>query len=556
MPIQTEAKVQRRLRMAQALAVLSARLVDTADIERAIAAAMQDIGEQIDADSVHLWGFQPETESFALGYTWSRSGESKASDTAQLPAEFVNRLTPHLCAGGCLEVAAHRLVEPDELACLQGWYSHTLHVFPLYTAEGLVGLLFCCDASGLVDDPVGGLPFVQAAGGILSGMLHIAHMMTTLEQRIAEQTREVAVFSDMTILAGSSENSADAIPAALSMIRETGGCDVICVHVRSSGGARFELSYQVGLGSGEDSHLLCIVADSVLNQRIQQTKMPVFINKLDASLPEVYLPGYQSYLGAPMVVRGVVQGIVSCYWKPAHSVSINQLSLLTALVNQLGVFLENQRLHQHAQKLAVLHERRRMARELHDSVTQSLYCLMLFSRAAREALADGNVERMAECLEQVETTALRSQGEMRLLLHQLRPPALESQGLIEALRTRLDLVERRLNIQVDLQIASLPNFNHDIEDALYHVAIEALNNVLKHADAGRISIWLQLDGDQVGLSVQDNGRGFDVERMVEGMGLRNMRDRIATLGGTIQIHSCPDKGTQVQARVLAGAARG
>src|SRR5262249_29177483 len=154
-------------------------------------------------------------------------------------------------------------------------------------------------------------------------------------------------------------------------------------------------------------------------------------------------------------------------------------------------------------------------------------------------------ERLADCLAQVEGASLRSLKEMRLLLYQLRPLALESQGVVEAIRNRLELVEHRLGVEVDMQLTSIIGLSHEIEEVIYHVAMESLNNILKHADADRVAIQLMLVGDHAELRVRDDGVGFKLEEVKQGMGLSNMRDRINSVGGDLQIHTQVDAGTNI-----------
>jgi signal transduction histidine kinase len=435
------------------------------------------------------------------------------------------------------------------MAPFQEWFANSLLLLPLNVSDELVGLLLCCDAERLQEDQEEGLHFVQAAVGMLSAMLRIDQIMNALEKRVAEQTEELAAFFNMAVLASGSEHMTETLAAALTMIREIGNCDAVCVHILSPDGASLQLAYQVGLDHVDHRHILRLPRDSVLYQRIQRTSTPILVTELNPTRLEAHVDEFQTYLGAPMVVRSNVQGLVSCYWRFVHSVSLNQMSLLTALTDQLGIILENQRLHRHAQEAGVVHERQRLARELHDSVTQTMYGVMIFARAGREALEDNDFERLSDCLAQVEGASLRSLKEMRLLLYQLRPLALESHGVVEAIRSRLELVEHRLGVEVDMQLSSIIGLSHEVEEVLYHIAMEALNNILKHADADRVAIQLMLVGDHAELRVSDDGVGFKLEEVNQGMGLNNMRDRIDSVGGDLQIHTQVDAGTSIVVRI-------
>jgi signal transduction histidine kinase len=197
----------------------------------------------------------------------------------------------------------------------------------------------------------------------------------------------------------------------------------------------------------------------------------------------------------------------------------------------------------------------RLARDLHDSVTQSLYSLTLLTEGGRRLASMGQVESIDGYFTDLGEIALQSLKEMRLLIHELRPPVLEEQGLVGALQQRLDTVEGRAGVEARLlmvgdlfeggAVLALPA---SVEQDLYGIAQEALNNALKHAVATSITIWLRADGERLELEVVDDGRGFDPESAVDGggIGLSSMRERAERLGGSLAIRSVPGQGTTVK----------
>jgi signal transduction histidine kinase len=194
----------------------------------------------------------------------------------------------------------------------------------------------------------------------------------------------------------------------------------------------------------------------------------------------------------------------------------------------------------------VLEERPRLARELHDSVTQSLYGVALYTEAASRALADGEVDPVAANLEEIRETTQEALGEMRLLLYELRPPLLEEHGLAAALRTRLQSVETRAGLEVGFDCQGDQRLPVDQEQELYRLAQEALNNVLKHAHASRVQVRLDVASNPALLEVCDDGAGFEPSlRDGGGFGVRGMRERAERLGGTLRIESAPGDGTRV-----------
>lgn len=212
----------------------------------------------------------------------------------------------------------------------------------------------------------------------------------------------------------------------------------------------------------------------------------------------------------------------------------------------------HRQLQEHAtqiEELAVMKERNRLARDLHDSVTQSLYSLTLFTQAARERADVGDLKQTNRSLARIAETAGQALKEMRLLVYELRPLALENETLVEVLQQRLDLVERRSGVQTRLQVEGEINLPDNIEDELYHIGQEALNNALKHAQATSVTVRLSQSADNHALrfQVMDDGCGFDPEATEggAGLGLLSMRERVENLGGSLEISSAPGQGTRV-----------
>jgi signal transduction histidine kinase len=182
-------------------------------------------------------------------------------------------------------------------------------------------------------------------------------------------------------------------------------------------------------------------------------------------------------------------------------------------------------------------------------VSQSLYSLSLFSRAGREAAQDGDMARLEASLAEMERNTLAALREMRLLLYQLRPAGLHQGGLIEAVKLRLNMVEKRVGLKVDLDYDSNLNVPWDIETELYHIIIEAMNNVVKHSAATRIGLHIHNENGSLNLSIIDDGRGFDIAQRGGGMGLDNIRERVNRLNGDLSITSKPGEGTQLKATI-------
>jgi PAS domain S-box-containing protein len=207
-----------------------------------------------------------------------------------------------------------------------------------------------------------------------------------------------------------------------------------------------------------------------------------------------------------------------------------------------------------AQAQAALEERQRLARELHDSVTQSLYSLTLLAEASRRTARAGELERVVANIARLGETAQQALKEMRLLVYELRPLALEQAGLAEALQSRLDAVEKRAGVNAQLRVELDGELPAEVENALYRIAQETLNNALKHAEATQISVALRSNRQEVHMEIVDNGKGFEAERMPNhgGLGLVSIRERIEALHGEWSITSKPGAGTSVIVNVPLG----
>ncbi len=198
-------------------------------------------------------------------------------------------------------------------------------------------------------------------------------------------------------------------------------------------------------------------------------------------------------------------------------------------------------------ELAVLEERNRLARDLHDSVTQSLYSLTLFAEAGLRLAHSSEWDRVTSYLGELGETSQQALKEMRLLVHQLLPLDLEKSGLVGALQQRLDAVEGRARVEAQLLVDSDLELSPQIQECFYRICLEALNNSLKHAIADQVTVRISGAQGEVQLEIRDNGTGFDPDSLRDrgGLGLTSIRQRVDELGGFLDIISKPGEGTKV-----------
>jgi len=257
-----------------------------------------------------------------------------------------------------------------------------------------------------------------------------------------------------------------------------------------------------------------------------------------------------SILSVPMRTRQQVVGAISIYNKRgAPGFTDRDAELATLFAQQAAVAIENARLYEETRGKAALEERQRLARELHDSVSQALYAIALNASAAHE-LFESVPERARGLVGDVLRLAEAGLAEMRALIFELRPESLDQEGLVGALEKQAAAVQARHGLQVRLVLAGEPELPPPAKEALYRVAQEALHNATKHARARSLELVLEVEDGGVGLVVADDGRGFDPQGEFPGhLGLRSMRERAAAVGGTLQIDSAPGAGTRLSVRV-------
>jgi signal transduction histidine kinase len=229
----------------------------------------------------------------------------------------------------------------------------------------------------------------------------------------------------------------------------------------------------------------------------------------------------------------------------------DEIALLTSLADRVGAVVESHQLRQRAERGAVLEERQRLARDMHDSVTQTLYSATLLTETGLQAARAGDFEVAESCLDRLGGVTQQALKEMRLLIYELRPPVLEQEGLVGALQQRLDAVESRAGVDSRLLVEGELRLDPPREEALYRIALEALNNALKHAAATSVVVRISASDEGIELEVSDDGQGFDPSRPGEagGMGLVTMRDRADRIGGTLSAASTPGGGTSVKVRI-------
>jgi signal transduction histidine kinase len=265
----------------------------------------------------------------------------------------------------------------------------------------------------------------------------------------------------------------------------------------------------------------------------------------------------RTWVGVPLMVRERLIGWLSLHHGEREAYAQHQVALAQTIANQAATAIENARLYAQARRLAALEERQKLARELHDSVSQVLYGVGLGARTAsalleRAAITPELKASLAEPLEYVLSLAEAGLAEMRALIFELRPDSLEREGLVAALTRQAAALRARHNLEVHTDFCEEPILSFEEKEALYRIAQEALNNIVKHAQARRVDIRLGVSQGEIELELTDDGVGFDPRAEYAGhMGLNSMRERAAQIGGILAIESKAGQGVVVRVRIAA-----
>jgi signal transduction histidine kinase len=256
---------------------------------------------------------------------------------------------------------------------------------------------------------------------------------------------------------------------------------------------------------------------------------------------------FRSYLSVPIVIKDHVYGALSLFYAQRHSFSDEEINLVVTLADQAALAIENARLRIEAQKSAAAAERSRLARDLHDAVTQTLFSSSLIADVLPR-IWEANPEEGRRRLEELRELTRGALAEMRTLLLELRPAALVDAELCDLLHQLANSITGRARVPVSVEVEGDCDLPVDVKVALYRIAQEALNNVAKHADATQVMVTLQFRTDCVNLRIRDDGYGFELDSVPpDSLGLGIMRERAQAIGAGLNIESELGKGTAIEA---------
>jgi signal transduction histidine kinase len=389
----------------------------------------------------------------------------------------------------------------------------------------------------------------------------IVQINNSLEQRVAARTRELTTLLEVSQKVATSPDIQPLLSLILDRVEGVVTCTAATIFLKEDDQNLSLLTYR-GPMSREELPNLWSFEGAEHYQEVLRSLQTVIISdvRTDDKLATAWrrtmkqhlgeTPDYiLSWMGVPLLVRKRVIGLLVFHHHVANYYSIDQANIASAFAQQAALAIENTRLYEQAQQVAILRERQRLARDLHDSVSQALYSVALGARAAQkivhQQLGDETRNELSEPIDHILTMAEAGLAEMRALIFELRPETLENEGLISALTKQITAIRARHGLEIEVSLCEEPDLSMDLKLLIYRLTQETLNNIIKHAKASRIDFKLICMKDKVNLTIRDNGQGFDTTVPSKGLGLRSMRERVEQVNGRIKVISEPNRGTTI-----------
>jgi len=382
-------------------------------------------------------------------------------------------------------------------------------------------------------------------------------MYELLEQRVAARTRELKAILEVSQIVNSNLELGPLLKIILEQLKQV--IDYAGAGIAKLDGDDFVIVEYLGLVPRE---IMLGFRSSVYQdtgyQKVAETKQPVIIDDIWGNEPWLNLlrnitnkdmltkfRDIHSWMGIPLISHDQLIGVLRLdHHEPGHFTSAHA-DLGLAFANQAAIAIENARFHEQAQRLAAFQERQRLARELHDSVSQALYGIALGARTAQMRL-ESEPEKLAEPLDYILSLAEAGLSEMRALIFELRPESLQNEGLVVAITKQADALRARYTLEVMTDLGSEPDISLDWKEVLYRVTQEAMQNIARHSHATKVEVQLHQKDNRLALEIRDNGMGFDTSREYPGhLGLQSMQERVAQIGGTFAVVSQFGMGTTI-----------
>jgi signal transduction histidine kinase len=393
----------------------------------------------------------------------------------------------------------------------------------------------------------------------------IVQINRSLEQRVTARTRELTTLLEVSQNVATIPDLQPLLSMILDRIQGIVNCVAALIFLVEDEYYLSLLTYRGSL-SIEDLPTLWPLDAAEHYTAVIQSRKPVIISDVHADTPLACAwqhittnqlgeaPDYiRCWLGVPLMVNERVIGLFVLHHDEANFYSDDQATLVLAFAHQAALAIENARLYEQAQQVGVMRERQRLARELHDSVSQALYSIALGARTA-QIIIDRNLghtvqDELSEPMIHILAMAEAGLAEMRALIFELHPESLANEGLISALTKQAAATQARHSLSLEMSLCDEPEIPMEQKLLLYRITQEALHNIVKHAQAHKVAIELIQEKDQISLTIQDDGKGFDTRIPSQGLGLRSMLERITQVDGELNVSSKSGEGTVISAQI-------
>jgi PAS domain S-box-containing protein len=415
-----------------------------------------------------------------------------------------------------------------------------------------------------------GLSHVELGGesitlGSIVDITHRKQIEETLERRVEERTREIdrrrqvaAGLRDTLAALNSDRSLEEILDHVVTQARRLLEASASGIYQLDAGDGRLSVLAQQGLPGAFLSRAEDVVGDCAIQRAVVQGR-PVAVGDLSGEArnePDgrsrrdaLLSSGYQAVLAVPLWMKDSVFGGLELYYDEPHAFTEEEIGLAATFGDQVALAIENARLRAHFEREAVQAERSRIARDLHDSVTQTLFSASMIGEVLPSLWAR-DADEGRRRLEEIRQLTRGALAEMRTLLLELRPQTLDEVPLIDLIQQLVEAARGRARLPIEAQLYCEEDPPAEVKEAVFRIAQESLNNVARHARAGEAALELHCGIRSTKgtlLSVHDDGIGFDTAAVgPDHLGLSIMRERAEAIGAELKVESEPGKGTRIR----------
>jgi nitrate/nitrite-specific signal transduction histidine kinase len=542
---QLEQRVADRTRELAALNAIAAVVSRSLDLQKVLDGALEKTLQvmQIGAGGIYIWDEDTQSLKITAYHGFSEETVDRIDNL-----KFGEGISGRVLQNGEALVVRDIATDPRLTRALsQEDELHSVASIPLISRDTVLGTLFVA-TSRFRDFSGQDISLLVSIGQQVGVAVENSRLFAQVEQQIheldalyradEELLRHISLDQVLQALVDVAVDILRADKSSL-LVWDTGQRELV---VRAARGFSAESLPQMTFAPGEgvagavyQSGEMAIVEDVQIDSRV--------VTKITG--PE----GIRSFMHVPIKIDGQVFGVFNINYLQPRAFGKVEQRLFIALTQRASLAIENAQLYEQAQYAATLEERQRLARELHDAVTQTLFSASLIAEVL-PVLWERKPEEGRKRLEELRQLTRGALAEMRSLLLELRPSALVEAEINELFRHLVDAFTGRTRVPVHLALEGVCVLPSDVKIVLYRIAQEALNNIVKHANATQVWVAVRCHDNLIELSIRDDGRGFDQDNVSpEHLGLGIMRERAERIGASVEVISEIGLGTQVTFKV-------